>query len=156
MGHSPWETRKATNGDLGQIVALVEQYWAFEDIAGFDSPRLSEVLAKAVNDRALCDILVASSGEKIVGYLIAVYVFSLEHMGLTAEIDEFFVLKEFRSTGVGSAMLEAVERCAVDAGCTNISLQISLSNARAREFYTRHGFGARSGYQLLEKDLPGA
>ena len=39
-----------------------------------------------------------------VGYLLAVYVFSLEHLGLTAEIDEFFVLPSARGKGLGDEL----------------------------------------------------
>jgi GNAT superfamily N-acetyltransferase len=40
------------------------------------------------------------------GYLLAVYVFSLEHLGVTAEIDEFFVLQSRRRHGVGTEFLQ--------------------------------------------------
>ncbi|MGH8720379.1 MAG: GNAT family N-acetyltransferase [Burkholderiales bacterium] len=86
------------------------------------------------------------------GYLLAVYVFSLEHHGLTAEIDELFVLPDCRGRGLGAALLQA----AAAAGCTNISLQLGRKNAAALAFYRRHGYRAREGYELLDKSLPAA
>jgi GNAT superfamily N-acetyltransferase len=47
---------------------------------------------------------IAMAADRPVGYLLAVYVFSLEHLGLTAEIDEFYVLPEQRGGGVGAAL----------------------------------------------------
>ena len=89
------------------------------------------------------------------GYVLAVYVFSLEHLGLTAEIDELFVLPARRGQGVGAQQLRAAEAEFVRRGCTNAALQLSRTNQPAREFYLRQAYRARSGYELLDKSLPG-
>ena len=88
-----------------------------------------------------------------VGYLLAVYVFSLEHLGLTAEIDEFFVLPSARSRGIGEELLRLAEAEFVRRGCTNVALQLGRGNGRARVFYRAHGYGERAGYDLLDKML---
>lgn len=44
-----------------------------------------------------------------VGYLLCVHDFSLEHLGLTAEIDEFFVAPSRRGNGLGGKLLPAAE-----------------------------------------------
>lgn len=88
-----------------------------------------------------------------VGYLLAVYVFSLEHLGLTAEIDEFYVVPSQRGRGVGAELLKTAEGEFVRMGCTNVSLQLSKNNGLARSFYHRHGYAERSGYELLDKML---
>jgi len=80
-------------------------------------------------------------------------VFSLEHLGVTAEVDEFFVLPEKRRSGAGSKLLLAAEREFSRRGCTNVSLQLSKDNKLAREFYSRHGYTERSKYELLDKTL---
>ena len=87
------------------------------------------------------------------GYLLAVYVFSLEHLGLTAEIDEFFVVPARRGQGTGAALLRAAEAEFRQAGCTNVALQLSRSNDSARAFYRRYDYAERSGYELLDKML---
>jgi hypothetical protein len=88
-----------------------------------------------------------------VGYLLAVYVFSLEHLGLTAEIDELFVLPSQRGRGVGAELLRCAEAEFLRAGCTNVSLQLSRGNDAARAFYHRHGYSERSAYELLDRML---
>jgi GNAT superfamily N-acetyltransferase len=87
------------------------------------------------------------------GYLLAVYVFSLEHQGLTAEIDEFFVLPPHRGLGLGHQILSIAEAQFRLEGCTNVSLQLGRSNEAARNFYRRHGFDDRAGYELVSKNL---
>ena len=88
------------------------------------------------------------------GYLLAVYVFSLEHLGLTAEIDEFFVLPSARGKGLGDALLRLAEAEFLRRGCTNVALQLGRGNDQARVFYRAHGYSERAGYELLDKMLP--
>jgi ribosomal protein S18 acetylase RimI-like enzyme len=99
---------------------------------------------------------IATAKGAAVGYLLAVYVFSLEHLGLTAEIDEFFVLPSARGNGIGEALLRQAEDEFVRRKCTNVSLQLGRGNDRARVFYRAHGYGERAGFELLDKMLPRA
>ena len=96
---------------------------------------------------------IAEVNGKPAGYLLAVYVFSLEHRGLTAEIDEFFVLPGHRGSGLGARMLATAEKTFTEAGCTNVALQLGRGNDAARAFYRERGYAERSGYELLEKML---
>jgi hypothetical protein len=34
-----------------------------------------------------------------------------------------------------------------------LQLQLGVNNARAKSFYTQHGFQTRGGYQLMDKPL---
>jgi GNAT superfamily N-acetyltransferase len=82
-----------------------------------------------------------------------VHVFSLEHGGLMAEIDEFFVLPAARAQGVGGQLLAAAEQALRQRGGVRLQLQLAVANTAARSFYERRGYGGRAGYQLLEKAL---
>ena len=146
--------RPLTVGDIPALLRLVEEYWICEYIAGFDPASVTAQLERLLADPALGSGWIAGAGHDAAGYLIAVYVFSLEHLGLTAEIDEFFVLPSFRGREIGSELLEAAEAEFVRRGCTNVSLQIGRENDRARAFYREHGYGERAGFELLDKMLP--
>ena len=150
------EIRAATVADVPALVPLVEQYWLFEDIAQFDAARVGRELSRALADPALMSGWIARVKGEAVGYLLAVYVFSLEHLGLTAEIDEFFVLPGARSGGIGDKLLRLAEAEFRRRQCTNVFLQIGKGNDRARIFYRAHGFDGRDGFDLLDKMLPGS
>ena len=62
-------------------------------------------------------IWLAESAGALTGYLIVVLVASVEHQGLMGEIDEFFVLPEARSQGVGARLLAAAEAALTRRGC---------------------------------------
>lgn len=145
--------RPAAAGDIPALLPLVELYWAFEDIAGFDPARVGRELERLFADPRLGAGWIAEVNGKPAGYLLAVYVFSLEHLGLTAEIDEFFVLPSCRGHGAGSQLLQMAEAEFARMMCTNVSLQLGRGNDVAREFYRRHGYSDRAGFELLDKML---
>jgi ribosomal protein S18 acetylase RimI-like enzyme len=148
------EIRPVAAADIPALVPLVEQYWIFEDIAGFDAARVGREIGAMLADPRLGSAWIARAKGQAVGYLLAVYVFSLEHLGLTAEIDEFFVLPSARGRKVGEELLRLAEAEFVRRKCTNVSLQLGRGNERARAFYRRQGYGERAGFELLDKMLP--
>jgi GNAT superfamily N-acetyltransferase len=146
--------RPAILGDIANLASLVERYWEFESIGGFHRPRVLALLTDLLSrpERGAC--WVAESGGALCGYLLAVFVFSLEHGGTMAEVDEVFVSAEMRSTGVGSRLLAKAEGDLAARGLTRLQLQLGVDNHRGRAFYERHGFHRRAGYELLDKPLP--
>jgi len=146
--------RAATPADIPALLALIRRYWDHEAIAGFEALRIELVLQQLLASAgARGAIWVAQEAGTLLGYLIVVLVVSVEHKGLMGEIDEFFVLPEARSRGIGAALLAAAEQALVQRGCVRLQLQLGRGNSRARRFYERRGYGARSGYELLDKPL---
>jgi GNAT superfamily N-acetyltransferase len=143
----------ATVEDIDSLLPMVGEYWRFENIEGFDPARMRALLTRVLEDASLGRVWITRVYGEPAGYLLAVYVFSLEHQGLTAEIDEFFVLPQHRGLGLGARMLEAAETRFRDEGCTNVSLQLGRSNEAARKFYQEHGFEGRAGFELVSKML---
>jgi GNAT superfamily N-acetyltransferase len=148
------DIRRAIADDVPALLPLVAAYWQFENLEGFEPRSVGAQLVRLLSSDHLGAGWLALSDERAVGYLLAVYVFSLEHGGLTAEIDEFFVAPEGRGAGIGRLLLDAAETEFVRAGCRNTSLQLGRGNATARRFYHRHGYRERSGFELLDKNLP--
>ena len=139
--------------DITGVAALAKRYWEFESIGGFDGPRILSLLAALLSqpERGAC--WVAEADGRLCGYLLAVFMFSLEHGGLMAEIDEVFVEQEMRSSGVGSLLVAQAERDMAEQGLVRLQLQLGIDNHRARLFYERHGYRRRAGYELLDKPL---
>ena len=147
------DIRPATAEDINVLLPMIEQYWRFENIEGFDVGRMRKIVSRLLEDASLGRIWVATVYGEPAGYLLAVYVFSLEHQGMTAEIDEFFIQPQHRNLGFGARMLGAAEQQFRAEGCTNVSLQIGRSNEAARRFYRGHGFDDRAGYEIVSKML---
>jgi len=146
--------RPAAPNDIPALLALVRRYWEFEGIEGFPALRVELVLQRLLAEPRLGAVWVAESDGRLVGYLIAVLVLSVEHQGLMAEIDEFFVLPEARSCGVGRQLLAAAETALAARGCVRLQLQLGVASLAGRGFYQHRGYAARAGYELLDKPLP--
>lgn len=148
------EIKQVTSIDIPVLLPLIHEYWKFENIGNFDSERIEKQLNRLISepDRGSCWVAIEES--VAAGYLLAVYVFSLEHMGITAEIDEFFILPQYRGQGIGTSLIQTAELQFRDAGCTNVSLQIKRNNHPAHLFYNHQGYVKRSQYELLEKQIP--
>ena len=145
--------RPAAGADIPQLLALVRRYWEFEHLAGFEALRIELLLQQLIADPHLGAAWVAEAQGRLAGYLLAVTVLSLEHGGLMAEIDEFFVLPEARTQGVGSQLLAAAEAALAARGCVRLQLQLATGNAAARDFCQRRGYRARDGYRMLDRAL---
>jgi GNAT superfamily N-acetyltransferase len=146
--------RTASPNDIPALVNLVEQYWSFEDIAGFDARRVESLLHAALFAEGRARCWLAEQAGEVGGYLLAVLVFSLEHGGMMAEIDEFFVTPAFRRHGIGAALLLKAENVLQESGVRWLQLQLGSGNARARDFYAARGYARRSGFELWDKGLP--
>src|SRR5258706_8711814 len=97
--------RLATVGDIAGIAALVEGYWEFESIGGFDRPRVETLLRDLLSEPERGACWVAEADGRLYGYLLAVFMFSLEHGGLMAGSDGLFVSPEAPSAGGGRPLL---------------------------------------------------
>lgn len=145
--------RLAKLSDVPQIAALVQRYWDFESIGGFDGPRIEALLSGLLAEPGRGACWIAEADGHVCGYLLAVFMFSLEHGGLMAEIDEVFVSQQQRSAGLGAQLLAHAERDLGERGLVRLQLQLGVGNHRARRFYERYGFQRRAGYELLDKPL---
>jgi ribosomal protein S18 acetylase RimI-like enzyme len=146
-------TRLAAVPDIAGIASMVERYWQFESIAGFELRRIEALLGHLLADpeRGACWVVEADG--RLCGYLLAVFMFSLEHGGMMAEVDELFVSRDARSSGAGSQLLARAERDLGQRGLVRLQLELAAGNERARHFYRRHGFRPREGYELLAKAI---
>jgi GNAT superfamily N-acetyltransferase len=147
------EVRLAVATDTVELARLVEHYWRFENIAGYDAAQIQKLLSTLLSQPQLGAVWLATVGSDPVGYAIVTFMFSLEHRGMMAEIDELFVLPEVRSQGCGARLLAACERDLDARDFVRLQLQIDRDNHRARAFYQRHGFAERAAFQLFDKAL---
>ena len=148
--------RCAQSSDVPQLLALVRRYWQFEGLGTFDALRLELLLQELTGgSRPRAGLGGRARRRRCAATSCWCTSLSLEHQGLMAEIDEFFVLPEARGAGLGSALLAAAEGALARAGCVRLQLQLAVDNEAARAFYARRGYQARAGYGLFDKPLRG-
>lgn len=135
------------------LVELMRQYWEFEQIQGFSDHQAEKMLRSFFSHPELGRGWIAYSDEQVLGYLLCSCVFSFEHGGLCAAIDELYVVRESRSQGVGQLLVQTAETTMRELGCMYIEMEVAAHNVRAQHFYSLLGFATRAGYSMMHKSL---
>ena len=137
--------RHATAADAVALSALLSQL-------GYPSPpdslpgRLDRLAANAG-----AAALVAVRSDRIVGLATMHIISPVNRERDVAWLTTLVVDEAARGTGVGRALVGAVEARARDAGCERLSVTTHENRSEAHEFYTRIGFertGRRFGRTL--------
>lgn len=83
--------------------------------------------------------LIAFYDDQPAGIANCVYSFSTFNAAKVINVHDLAVLKNFRSKGIGEALLAAVEKKAKETNCCKITLEVRKDN-RARNLYERMDF----------------
>ena len=143
--------RLARADDLELVASLMAEFYA-ESGYPFDRALACAALAKLIEDRDIGRLWLISTSEKAVGYVALTFGFSLEFYGRDAFIDDLFIRPAFRGVGLGTRVLEAVERECRDLDVRALHLEVGRTNQAGQALYRRQGF--RDGdRQLLSKRL---
>ncbi len=76
--------------------------------------------------------------DHVVGFAVA-----RREEGCQCQLLALAVDREYRSQGIGAALLRAVREQMVQTGAMSMHLQVRSDNGRAQAFYARHGFAPR-------------
>jgi GNAT superfamily N-acetyltransferase len=95
--------------------------------------------------------LIARVGRKAVGAAYLSLVWTLEHGGPSAWLEELFVLPSHRGHGIGTAILREAVIQASGRGCRAIDLEVEHSHRRAEALYEREGFGRHTRQRWVKR-----
>lgn len=87
-------------------------------------------------------VFIARSEDRIIGYLAGGLV-NLEHiayLGTTAELESIFVLREYRTLGVGSKLISEFFKWCQDKKVARLWVEVTDLNKSAKDFYLKNGF----------------
>ncbi|AUX08187.1 GNAT family acetyltransferase [Halalkaliarchaeum desulfuricum] len=137
--------REATVDDVEAIRRVARESFeaSYEDALGaeriergFESWYSSETLRDELRDEAR-PFFVATEGGDVVAFAQSYLASRRETVG---EIDWIHVTPEYRERGIGSRLLERVERELRDRGATRIEGRVLLANETGTAFYEREGY----------------
>jgi len=120
---------------------------------GLDTPEdgVRRVVEGALADPRWGRLLIARSDDVAIGVAYVSLVWSLEHGGLSAWVEELYIVPERREGGAGTALLHAVKGVCRSIGCVAIDLELEESHAKACAFYEREGFEPRARSRWVRK-----
>lgn len=97
-------------------------------------------------------VLVAEAGGRVIGWVHGYESVLLQHPHPFVEIGGLVVDQEERNTGVGRALMQAIERWAESRGIAEIRVRSNSVRHQAHEFYERLGYvNEKSSYTFSKQ-----
>jgi GNAT superfamily N-acetyltransferase len=139
------EIRSARLADADRVYALLEQ---LEPAYSPDRPAFDANFPQLIDDDLTSVLLVAEdSAGTVIGYALTTVTPLLHTNGSSAQLQELVVDDAHRGEGVGTAIVEEVERVCRDRSVR----QITVASRRSADFYERIGY--RSSADFLKRTL---
>jgi GNAT superfamily N-acetyltransferase len=153
--------REAGPADVATLVGLMRDFYAeagyrlveerasaaFDELTG--RPELGRVWL-IERDGAAAE---AAGPGAAAGYIVVTFAFAMEHGGLSALVDDFYVRPEARGEGLGTAALAAVRRACEALGVRALRVEVGADNAVAQAVYRGAGFEPLPGHALMQLAL---
>ena len=129
------EIRPVEEDDFKQLIELFREFATFEKLP----EKMTNTVEKMMEDREYLHCFVAVDRQnEIVGYVT--YFFSYyTWIGKSLYMDDLYVRPEFRSTGIGTMLINRVIEFAKTENCRKLRWQVSEWNKPAIEFYRKLG-----------------
>ena len=131
--------RLASRSDASLILTLIRELAAYERLA-HEVVATEDALAKTLfGPQPQAYVLIAETDGEPAGFALFFHNYStfLGRPGIYLE--DLFVLPDFRSQGIGGALLAALARLAVERGCGRLEWSVLGWNEPAIGFYQRMG-----------------
>lgn len=133
------EVRAAEARDLVTVLALLQRQLAEHEITLAPSA-LEHAVRALLEDPALGRVLIALLSGEIAGVAVLSFLWTLEHGGAAAWLDELYVDAARRGHGVGERLVEEAMRVAAARGCVALDLEVEAGHDAAERLYERLGF----------------
>jgi GNAT superfamily N-acetyltransferase len=133
------DIRPAVVADLGAVTALLVAQLR-EHAVDTPSTAIGDAVEAVVRHPERGRILVARDRGTVVGVAALSFVWPIEHGGMSAWLEELYVVPDARGHGIGTALLRAALDAANEAGAVAVDLEVDVGHERAANLYAREGF----------------
>jgi GNAT superfamily N-acetyltransferase len=148
------KVRLAAAADLPALTALcheMERHYDGPAAVGEDAVR--QALERQVfGARSGIEVLVAEADGALLGLATLATIFPADRFAPALLMKDIYVTAVARSRGVGTVLLRAVARLAVDRGCSRVNWTAARDNAAALAFYRRLGARVSEDAVVLRLD----
>ena len=136
----PMTIRRATEADVGALVALLGELFSIEADFRPEETRQRRGLALLLASPAERLVLVAERGGEVAGMVTVQLVVSTAEGALSGLLEDLVVAAGERGRGTGRRLVEAAEAWARARGATRLQLLADRENPPALGFYERLGW----------------
>lgn len=131
--------RSARVEDLDGVVDLLRHQLAEHDIT-LAAAELEGAVRVLLEQPDLGRVLVAVEQQVVVGVAVLSFLWTLEHGGPAAWLDELYVDESRRGHRLGERLVEEAMRVARARGCVALDLEVEPGHDAAERLYRRLGF----------------
>jgi ribosomal protein S18 acetylase RimI-like enzyme len=132
--------RRAKSSDIPHLVDLLRDLFSIEADFEFDAGLQEQGLCMLLQSPETRCIMVAETDNNVVGMCTAQLVVSTAKGGFSGLIEDMVIRHEYRGKGLGSRLLDAVEKWCFSSGTRRIQLLADKNNKKALRFYSKYGW----------------
>ena len=125
--------------DASIVINMMEEFYAIDNYP-IDPIVSRDLFFQFVDNETLGRGWTLIYDETVVGYFILTFVFSFEYKGRIAFLDELFISKQARGTGLGKKALDFIIQQAESLSLKIIYLEVENHNEAAKKLYLSKGF----------------
>jgi len=146
--------RLAKESDIDIIVEFSHQLYeddpASTDFPSFEAHLVRTALTQLIHHPTLGQVWLINDGDEPIGYVVLTLGFSLEYHGQDAFIDELYIKASHRRKGVGTKVMEFVEKASRELGINALHLEVERANVSAQYLYRKFGFEDHDRYLMTK------
>ncbi len=131
--------KAAGKADAELIVEMMRTFYYHEQLE-FNYENNLKIVHQLLLNHEIGNIFLIFYDEKLIGYVVFTYGFSIEYEGILTLIDEIYIQEEFRNKGIGTMTLNYVEEICKAKGIKTIHLQVKNFNPQAKKLYNSLGY----------------
>jgi ribosomal protein S18 acetylase RimI-like enzyme len=125
--------------DASIVINMMEEFYAIDNYP-IDPIVSRDLFLQFIDNETLGRGWTIIYDGTVVGYFILTFVFSFEFKGRIAFLDELFISKQARGTGLGKKALDFITEQAKSLSLKIIYLEVENHNEAAKKLYLSKGF----------------
>lgn len=129
--------RKAKSSDIPHLVELLRELFSIEADFDFNAGLQEQGLFMVLQSPKTRCIMVAEIDKNVVGMCTGQLVVSTAKGGFSGLIEDMVINKKFRGKGLGTSLLEEVEKWCLSSGARRIQLLADKNNTKGLAFYEK-------------------
>lgn len=138
----------ADTNDIPLLIGMIKSFYE-EDHHDYQEKKIQKALQEFIGKKEHGIIYLIEYENKVVGYFILTFGWSLEYFGRDLFIDEIFIKEPFRGRGFGKKSFDFIEQYVKDNNIKAIHLEVNKYNM-ARKLYESKGYQSRNS-DLMSK-----
>ena len=136
--------------EIDTITSMMRDFYAIDNYP-IDVEVSKKLFHEFISDEKLGKCWLIYNNEALVGYVILTFIFSFEHKGKIAFLDELYIKEIARGIGIGRQTIEFIKQQALINNVKLLYLEVENHNEKAQKLYLSSNFEVHNRKLLKHK-----